>query len=242
MTTLVTRTHLYHPEWCAVALAAGGWLSMLSVSIADPLMLLGRNEMHSLPEAFVHSAVMTQAMMAPLVLYQVNRVATFSLWCRRYRAAALFLLGYLSVWTVISTVMMMMGPALARAVGWRVMIGVSFGIAFLTVLGYGRQRLVRQCSMTMPLALRGWRADRDCLRFGVLTAQRCVTTCWPLMLAVIVQHGMAVMAAGTLLMVAERRGAPLPPRTVATSTAALGAAALLLAALAESGQTMAGMS
>jgi len=110
----------------------------------------------------------------------------------------------------------------------------SFVVACIAVGGYRRRRLVQQCAMTMPLALRGWPADRDCLRYGMLTGQRCVTIGWPLMLAITIQHGLLVMAAGTILMAFERRGRKRRPRIYIVLTAALGIVALVLAMLAQS--------
>jgi hypothetical protein len=228
--TLV-RTHWHRPEWCAVALAAGGWLALLAAARHEPGHLLGSDAVHGPGAAVSHAAVMSVAMMAPLVLDQVNHVATFSLWRRRYRAAAGYLLGYLGTWTVVMAGIVLAGGALSSAIGWRAAIALGFSIAIVAVFSHGRQRRLRQCSMTMPLALDGWRADRDCLWFGLATARRCVVTCWPLMVAVMIDHGVLVMAAGTAIPIAERRLGNVRPRSIAAAIAALAVVALGLAAL-----------
>jgi hypothetical protein len=230
--TLV-RTHWHRPEWCAAALAAGGWLALLSSARHDPGHLLGTDAVHGPGAAVSHAAVMSVAMMAPLVLDQVNHVATFSLWRRRYRAAAAYLLGYLGIWTVVMATIVVAGGVLISAIGWRVAIALGFAGAVAAVFGRGRQRRLRQCSMTMPLALDGWRADRDCVRFGIATAHRCVLICWPLMVAVMIDHGLVVMAAATAIPFAERRLGTVRPRTVALAVAALAVVALGLTALVE---------
>ncbi|MFD1826744.1 MULTISPECIES: DUF2182 domain-containing protein [Mumia] len=202
---LVVRTHWYHPEWCAVALAAAAWASLLAVGLGEPGHFFGSGEVHPPLHALSHAAVMSTAMMVPFVLPQVAHVAHTSLWPRRYRAAGAYLVGYLAVWTVVAAVTITLGGLLVIAIGWRPAIVVGFAVAVVAYVAPGRQRLVRQCAMTRPLAPRGWRADRDCARYGMATARRCVATCWVLMTAVMIGHGLVVMALATVLGVVERR-------------------------------------
>ncbi|MGH1562833.1 DUF2182 domain-containing protein [Mumia sp. DW29H23] len=205
MTTFVVRTHWYHPEWCAVALAAGAWASLVVIALAEPGRLLGSPEVHPPLHAASHSAVMAAAMMVPFVLPQVAHVAQHSLWSRRYRAALGYLAGFLAVWTVVATASLVAGGLLVTSLGWRPAIVAGFAVAVAAYVSPARRRLVRQCAMTMPLAPRGWRADRDCVRYGVATGRRCVATCWVLMTAVMIGHGLIVMAAATVFGVLERR-------------------------------------
>ena len=65
MSSVVVRTHWYHPEWCTLAVAAGGWLVLGVVAITEPGLVLGMLEVHTPAEAITHSAVMSAAMMAP---------------------------------------------------------------------------------------------------------------------------------------------------------------------------------
>ena len=233
MSGLAVRTHWYHPEWCVVALATTGWLSLLLASTTEPALVLGMPEVHTPAEALEHSAVMAAAMMAPLVVAQVNHVAVFSVWRRRYRAAAEYLLGYLGIWTLAGAALMVGGSAAAELLGWRPTIVMGFIIATAAVARPTRRRLVRQCWTTRPLAMGGWRADRDCVQLGALMAQRCIATSWALMLAVMVEHGLIMMAAATAVTLAERRGRLKPDKVVA-ATVALGLTALALATIAGS--------
>lgn len=91
---------------------------------------------------------------------------------------------------------------------------VAFAAAAAACLASPPRRLVRQCAMTMPLALRGWQADRDCVRFGLATARRCVATCWPLMVATTVGGGLVVMASATVIVFRDPgdAGDPADPR------------------------------
>ena len=231
MTSVVVRTHWYRPEWCALALASTGWLVLLMASTTEPLLILGMHEIHTPAEALGHSAVMAAAMMTPLVLDQVNHVALFSLWRRRYRAAAGYLLGYLGIWTLAGAVLMVGGSAAAGMFGWRLTIIMAFIIAVAAAASPARRRLVRQCWATRPLSLRGWRAGRDCVQFGADMARRCFATSWALMFAVMVQHGLVLMAAATAVTFAERRGS-LKHNMVVAATATLGLIAFAFATIA----------
>ncbi len=233
ISSVVIRTHWYHPEWCTLAVAAGGWLVLVAVAVAEPGLVLGMLEVHTPAEAITHSAVMSAAMMAPLVLDQVNYVAVFSLWRRRYRAAACYLTGYLGVWTLVGAVMMFAGTRAAALAGWRTALAATFAIAVAATASPRRRYRIRQCWATRPMAVQGWRADRDCLTLGLQMARQCVAASWALMLAVIVQHGLVMMAAATALTLVERKGR-LQGRQVAVVTGILGIASLALATLVES--------
>jgi predicted metal-binding membrane protein len=131
----------------------------------------------------------------------------------------------------VSALMMLAGPALAEVIGWRPALVLTFAAAACAPLLPGRRRRLRQCALTIPLAPRGWPADRDCLRFGLLSARRCVATCWPLMLAVVVDHSLVVMVGATAVVLAERRArqdSPHGAALAAVAVASLGVVALLL--------------
>ncbi|WP_370619475.1 DUF2182 domain-containing protein [Mumia qirimensis] len=210
--TFVVRTHWYHPEWCAVVISAAAWAGLLVVAAGEPGRLLGSAEVHPPLHAGAHAAVMAAAMMVPFVLPQVAHVAQSSFWSRRYRAALGYLVGYLVVWTLVATASIVLGGLLVSAIGWRPAIVAGFAVAVSAYLLPARRRLVRQCAMTVPLAPRGWKADRDCVLYGVATARRCVATCWVVMTAVMIGHGLIAMAAATVLGVVERRRGGTVPR------------------------------
>src|SRR5688500_2344428 len=91
------------PEWWAVALTGGTWLTIL---VGGGVRRFGANGSHHHPLAGVEAwsaalsawLLMTVAMMTPLVLGAVRIAAHRSLWARRHRAIGLFLTGYLSLW------------------------------------------------------------------------------------------------------------------------------------------------
>lgn len=204
---ILTRTHWYHPEWCAVVVAGAGWAVLASTAFADPTHLLGSPHAAPPPHVLTHAVAMSAAMMVPLVLPQVAHVAHVSLWSRRYRAAAGFVAGFVAVWTLVAVAAALVATVMVQRLGWRPALAVAFTLAAVAYALPGRQRLVRQCARTMPLAPRGWRADRDCLRYGAAAARRCVATCWVAMTAVMISQGLVVMAVATLLGLLERRRA-----------------------------------
>lgn len=233
MTTLALaprarRLHWHHPEWCAVAIAACAWLVLGLVAVGEPSHLLRAEVAHAPDAALSHACVMATAMMAPLSLPLVRHVAVFSVWRHRYRAALAFLAGYLGVWTLASGVLSVAAGLLVEGVGATAATAAGFGLAIGALVLPGRRQLVRQCTAFRPLALHGVAADLDCLRFGAECAP-CVATCWPLMLAATVNHGLLVMAAASALALAERRRGHRGERLVLLGTLAIWFGAQLLA-------------
>jgi hypothetical protein len=147
---------------------------------------------------------MVAAMMIPQVLYEVRRTADDSLWGRRNRAVVGFLAGYL-------------GPSLAAGMGaaflcqgsWTHALAapaLGFAAAAAWMLLPGRRRVLIACHRRLPLAPTGWRADYDCLRYGVTIGGACLRKCWPLMLACAFSgHSLVAMAGGMIVGVVERR-------------------------------------
>jgi len=225
---LVLRIHWHTPGWVAAVVAAGGWLALLVALAHDPTHLVGLDAPHRPADALTHSAVMSAAMMAPLVVPHATWVASFSLWRRRYRAVAVFLVGFLGVWTALSAVVLAVGPRASSAFGWRPTLLVAFAVATAWSAVPYRRRMLQRCGLTVPLAPHGWRADADCLRYGVAIARPCVLTCGPLMAAVMLDHGIVVMALAAALSVAERRALVRWDWSIA-AVAALGVLAVSLA-------------
>lgn len=221
-----TQVHWHHPEWVAVAVAGAGWLALAFSATTHPSLVVGGWEHHGVVSALTHAVVMAEAMMALLVVDGVRRIAVHSFWDRRYRAAAAYLAGYLATWALLGWALMLVsGWAIAR-LGWIPCLVAGWSLAVAVSTTQGHRRRLRRCQASRPLALRGRRADVDCVREGVAMAGRCFAVTWALMLAVTVQHGLVVMAAATVLMVRERRlvlsGDRLTAATFALGVAATG--------------------
>jgi predicted metal-binding membrane protein len=146
--------------------------------------------------------IMVVAMMLPLILLEVRHTAFRSLWCRRHRAIAGFLCGYLTVWLLASL------PALVpEAVGIRGVVPLLAGLAIAVVWQATpfKRRALLACRRTMPLAPSGWRADLACFRYGLFQGRSCLLNCWALMLLpLLATHDIAIMAGVTVFLAAER--------------------------------------
>ncbi len=187
------RLNWRNPEWWVVMVAAVGWLFMGSISHTHA----GHAGITAGTDHVQHTlgvVAMVIAMMVPLTITNVRHVAQSSLWRRRHRAIAGFLVGYLAVWLVIQTIIVETWGLLAPLVGWVTAGGVAMVAAALWELAPIKRRRLRRCHRTVPLAPRGWRADVDCARYGVSTGLSCVTMCWALMVAATAfSHSLMVM-------------------------------------------------
>jgi predicted metal-binding membrane protein len=201
-----------NPEWWVVMAAAVAWLLMASISYSHAShagIAAGRHHVqHTLGVV-----VMVLAMMVPLTITNVRHVAQSSLWRRRHRAIAGFLVGYLAVWFVLQTIIVETWGLLAPLVGWGTAGGVAMVAAALWEIAPIKRQRLRRCHRTVPLAPRGWRADTDCVRYGMSTGFSCVTMCWALMVAATAfSHSLMVMSVLFGVQVSGRRPrAPRPP-------------------------------
>lgn len=238
-----TRLAWRHPEWWAVALAAAAWL-LIAFGVlhraggheAAHHHHPGMAEMPSPAPAFAWAgeglawAVMIVAMMVPLVLAPIVTTATRSLWRRRHRAVAGFLAGYLGLW--IAGGAAALGVIAVAGIGDRLRDPVVVAAGFILAAGWQlaplRRRALMACHRTMPLAPRGWRADRDCVVYGWEIGRRCIVTCWPAMLAcVLAGHSLPVMGGIGAIALAERMRPRPNQRLFAGLLLALGVAWLL---------------
>jgi predicted metal-binding membrane protein len=203
------RISWHHPEWWVVMAAAVAWMFMAGMShphashdgispvdishahMSHTGIILGRGH----GQGMLGTVAMVIAMMLPLTLANVRYVTLYSLWRRRHRAIAAFLVGYLAVWIVVQAVIVGgTWGVLAPLVGWETAASVAMVAAVLWEIAPPKRQRLRRCHRTVPLAPRGWRADADCARYGVTTGFSCVTVCWALMVAAAVfSHSLIVM-------------------------------------------------
>jgi len=185
-----------YPEWWVLLGAAAAWVWMIAVP-----------HPHASPHASHHAfgggtgfgvpgagwlAVMVVAMMAPLAVSGVRHVALGST-CRG-RAVAEFMAGYLAVWIPAVVLIAAAWGAASQVMGARTAVALAVAAAVLWELAPARGRRLARCERTVPLAPRGWRASRDCVRFGAERGVSCVATCWALMAACVAfAHSLPVM-------------------------------------------------
>lgn len=190
-----------HPEWWTVGLSAAAWAAMLRHAWQHA----GHESAHRLPFAteLQYWLLMVVAMMFPFVLDTVRHTAEFSLWRRRHRAIAGFLIGYMAPWLVLGGI-----AAALRQSAWahsHLTAALAFAAATLWLRSPIHLRAEVACHRRLPLAPDGWQADRDCLRFGSAIGSSCVLSCWALMLGcAMAGHGMVAMAGGLAVTVQQR--------------------------------------
>lgn len=222
-----------HPDWWCVALGAGAWLLLLYGAAGPGAAPAGGHggAPHGLPATLGHWLLMVLAMMLPLVRGPVRATASRSLWGRRNRAMAGFLAGYVGVWTAAGALAILALAAVgAHRVAPPAAAAVAFAAAALWQRTRARRRAVTGCHQTVPLAPRGWPADRDCIRYGGMIGSRCLVSCWAVMAAcLLLQHSVVVMVYAALLSAVERY-TPRPDQRILC--AALAAATVVCALLA----------
>jgi hypothetical protein len=194
-----------HPEWWSLALCGAAWFAMLLGGHSGHEVHLGG----IFPQELGYWMLMVAAMMLPLVTGSVWVTATSSLWRRRHRAIAGFVAGFFIPWLIAG-----LFAAKLRKETWthsHIVPALAFFGSALWLLTAAHRRAIVSCHRTLPLAPTGWRADRDCLRFGAVIGKACVQSCWPLMLACAFSgHSLAAMGGGMAVGLMER--GPYRPR------------------------------
>jgi predicted metal-binding membrane protein len=228
-----------HPEWWSLALSAGAAAALVAIHTQ---MFAGSSAHHGsrLPPpsvaaatlAFAQWLLMVVAMMVPLAASAIRTTAARSLWRRRHRAIAAFLVGYLAPWAiagvVISIGVTLWMPADSRAVATT--SSVALTIAALWQTSETKRRALMACHGTRPLAPAGWIAVRDGLNYGASIGGHCLTSCWALMLTcAILGHQPVAMIAAATIGVAERTTRRADARVTSAALGGLALASLVVA-------------
>jgi predicted metal-binding membrane protein len=176
--------------------------------------------------------LMVAAMMLPLAAPMVRHVADRSFAFRRTRAALLFLFSYLAFWLAAgppALALLLLAKAGLAAAGLATAAPlIGCGAAALWQVSPAKARALNRCHGTVPLRARGAGADLDLIRFGLLHGRRCVASCLPVMLPVMLAgHGPATMAALLFLLLAERAQHRPPLHNSAVLLLLLGATAAI---------------
>jgi predicted metal-binding membrane protein len=215
-----------HPEWWSVVLCCSAWAVMLLHGWQNAGH--GIHHRMTLAQELSYWMLMVAAMMLPLVLHAVRVTAVGSLWARRHRAIAGFLVGYSAPWLVLGIV-----AAGLREGSWThtyAAAALGFAAAALWQRTPMHKRALLACHRTRPLAPLGWHADRDCLRFGSAIGVACVGSCWPLMLAcMFAGHSLIAMTGGMVLGAVERWSFWPRPRALLVGTLAIAGYYVVLA-------------
>jgi hypothetical protein len=236
-----------YPEWWVVMAAVVAWMFMAGMShphASDTgITPAGMSHAHTSHTHVSHTGIilgrgqgtleisaMVIAMMLPLTLTNVRHVALSSLWRRRHRAIAAFLVGYLAVWIVVQSAIVGTWGLLTPLIGWETAAGVAILAAALWEVAPIKRQRIRRCHRTVPLAPRGWGAHADCARYGVTTGFSCVTMCWALMVAA-VAFSPSILVMTVLFGVQMSGRYQQRPSPVLAALAVLGVCLLSFAAL-----------
>ncbi len=172
------------------------------------------------------TSVMALAMMSPLAIPGVRAVAAGSRWWRAGRAALWFFLAFSVGWILATIPLAVIGGVLTGWLGAQA-AAVLLLVACAAVLFVPGRRLVTHDRIGR-LRDRGWSADADCARAGLVSAVRGLPLCGPPMLAMlVVPGGLVTMAAISGLTLLDRITEGRRPLLVAGGYAATAAAILL---------------
>lgn len=193
-----------HPEWWLFALSLFAW-----ATITLPLNLIHHHNHTTSPLGIemLRWMIMVAAMMLPLVADSAQNVAARSLWFRRQRAIAGFVLGYLCIWLFAGVAITLLISNL-QSHAWfdtKTAMAVSVCIAVAWYFTPLRKRALFSCHRTMPIAPNGWRANLGCIRYGCMIGGSCLLTCWAWMvLCTLTGHNLGFMLFASFVTVAER--------------------------------------
>jgi predicted metal-binding membrane protein len=170
--------------------------------------------------------LMALAMMVPTAMPAVQHASGKSLYWRRRRAAAEFLLPFLALWTSFGV--LGLGPLASWGPsGSDFALPIALGAAALWQLTPLKLGALRACHRSRPLPPRGWRASRGVADFALHNGAACLASCWAMMATA------AVSGPGRLLWMGALTGAMTveklseKPLTASRRLAALLAAAAL---------------
>lgn len=188
------------PHWWVIALSAAAW------GLVGARWWRSR---HGPGVDLLDWTLMILAMMLPLVFAHLRVAAARSLWSRRQRAIVAFLCGYAAIGLVAGlacvAVVGAAGIAGLHAANSPPAVAAAFALAAAWQFSSVKRRALTACHRTMPLAPRGWRANRDCVHYGWSIGGRCLVSCAGLMLACVVTgHSLPAMMGATGVAVAER--------------------------------------
>jgi predicted metal-binding membrane protein len=231
------------PLWPLLAASGGGWVLMLVLISGQPDMQLctvhdaghiidGRLDY----QAVLFSAAMLGGMMAPLLAQNVTWVSRLSFASRRWRAIALFLVGYACVWMIALSALWVLSNALRAVLGSE--IAALLAVLGLCLIWQGspvKPAVLRLCHRTPVLPAFGLRADIASFGYGLTSAGWCVGACWAMMSLPLVGQSAHVwlMAAVSPVMLHERYARPpsirLRRRLIGAGLAAMAAGVVTIA-------------
>jgi predicted metal-binding membrane protein len=192
--------------------AAAAWLALVAIETRTPAAAhhhhpgAGAGAAGPLSE-LGHWTLMTMAMMVPAALPAIGYVALNSLVPRRGRAMALATAAYVAVWLPFGAAALALRHAAVDGAGVppAALVAATAVVAVAWQASRAKRRAVLACGTTVPLPPRGARADLACLRFGLRHGERCLRSCWAVMLVMAAAGpgALGLMAVGTAVTLAD---------------------------------------
>ena len=226
-----------YPEWWSLCLCVMAWFVLLGTAAGAHGVRTAPGYSHHHPSASNAMqtgqmiwwtegwwwVVMVMAMMFPMLIGPIRRTAACSLWRRRHHAIVGFLLGYLATWLIFGLVAAVAVFQFQEHTSLQAaeLAAVVFAVALVWQRTAVKRRSVLACHRTQSLAPSGWRADRDCLRYGWMIGSWCLVSCGFLMLGCMVAgHGLPAMVGVTAVGLIER-SRPRPNQLLLSSIIAV---------------------
>lgn len=198
-----------HPEFGALAAVAIAWVTLIALfvhSVLGSSTVPGMAGMAAMPVTVMTGPaglpgalpaasgglagwiLMCVAMMGPASLPGITHTSLNSLRWRRGRAMAEFSAAYLGVWAVFGVIALSLKASVPSDHGL-FMFAALLTLAAAWELTPAKRRALRECHRSVPLPLRGWRAERGSALFGARQGLWCVSSCWCLMLVMLIVPG-----------------------------------------------------
>jgi predicted metal-binding membrane protein len=233
-----------HPEWWSIGLCVAAWLLLLSSGHtgstgSQQLLAHSHHPVTVATSNYFYEAwlmdviwwvVMIVAMMIPMVVAPIRVAAACSLWARRHRAIAGFLLGYITPWLAFG-IMASFVTFVFRTQHWnpQLVAPMAFAAAVFWQVTPLKRRSLLLCHRTYPISPKGWRADRDCWRYGWNVGSWCLVSCWALMVGcMLAGHSLAAMSAASVVGWTERTKPRPDQRILCTIIGLAGAITLVI--------------
>jgi predicted metal-binding membrane protein len=229
-----------HPEWWTLGVCAFAWILLGSQQdgyISTPVFCLGGGSTWTglrwgslgivaagLSSHMACWLLMVLAMMLPLAIGPIRHCALKSLWRRRHRAIMAFVFGFGALWTLAGVADFVLMRGLAISGSAKLWAGSAiFVVAAVWQTTIFKRLALSGCNLTIPLRPRGWRADFDCVSFGIIHGRKCFANCWIMMLALsFLPNQFVPMAAVTGICVVERYRPRRDQRREAVGLACIG--------------------
>lgn len=159
--------------------------------------------------------LMLIAMMGPLTIPALHHIRFTSLARRRVRAIAMFVAGYGAIWLAYGFLFGAI-ERMSLSVAQASYVPATFAVfaALVWQASPYKQICLNRCHENRPIAVFGFEADLDVLRFGLTHGVWCVGGCWALMLfpMLLPEGHLAAMIAIAMLVYCERLEDPALPR------------------------------